>query len=130
MFRQVLLTRVRIVVQSLFQSPPPPGAPGRDRPLEQAGQGDLERLSFLGGRLGLEIGSHCCISAIFHRVGKSLERGMMPYPEPMNTQQVVRRPTLGEGKGQMLHWKAKLASVAVVAALLASFLAEGDGWAW
>jgi hypothetical protein len=30
----------------------------------------------------------------------------------------------------MLHWKAKLASVAVVAALLASFLAEGEGWAW
>jgi hypothetical protein len=30
----------------------------------------------------------------------------------------------------MLHWKAKLAYVAVVAALLASFLAEGEGWAW
>jgi hypothetical protein len=30
----------------------------------------------------------------------------------------------------MLHWKAKLAYVAVIAASLASFLAEGEGWAW
>jgi hypothetical protein len=30
----------------------------------------------------------------------------------------------------MLHWKAKLAYVAVFAVVLASFLAEGEGWAW
>jgi hypothetical protein len=37
---------------------------------------------------------------------------------------------MGEREGKMLHWKAKLAYVATVAALLASFLAEGEGWAW
>jgi hypothetical protein len=47
----------------------------------------------------------------------------------MNTQVVVRRPTREKGR-EMLHWKAKLAYVAVIAALLASFLAEGEGWAW
>jgi hypothetical protein len=30
----------------------------------------------------------------------------------------------------MLHWKAKLTYVLVVAALLASFLGEGEGWNW
>ena len=30
----------------------------------------------------------------------------------------------------MLHWKAKLAYLAVAAAILASFLAEGEGWSW
>jgi hypothetical protein len=54
---------------------------------------------------------------------------MEPLPA-MNTQVVVRRPTLGEREGKMLHWKAKLAYVAVIAASLASFLAEGEGWAW
>jgi hypothetical protein len=37
---------------------------------------------------------------------------------------------MGEREGKMLHWKAKLAYVAVIAASLASFLAEGEGWAW
>jgi hypothetical protein len=31
---------------------------------------------------------------------------------------------------EMLHWKAKLAHVAVVAALLAAFLSDLEGWAW
>jgi hypothetical protein len=30
----------------------------------------------------------------------------------------------------MLHWKAKLSYLLVVAALLASFLGEGEGWHW
>jgi hypothetical protein len=30
----------------------------------------------------------------------------------------------------MLHWKAKLSYLLVVAAVLASFLAEGEGWHW
>jgi hypothetical protein len=30
----------------------------------------------------------------------------------------------------MLHWKAKLTYVLVVAALLASFLAEAEGFTW
>jgi len=30
----------------------------------------------------------------------------------------------------MLHWKVKLAHVAVVAALLAAFLSDLEGWAW
>jgi hypothetical protein len=30
----------------------------------------------------------------------------------------------------MLHWKVNLAHVAVVAALLAAFLADLEGWAW
>jgi hypothetical protein len=30
----------------------------------------------------------------------------------------------------MLHWKVKLANVAVVAALLAVFLGGLEGWAW
>lgn len=30
----------------------------------------------------------------------------------------------------MLHWKAKLSYLLVVAALLASFLAEAEGWSW
>jgi hypothetical protein len=63
-------------------------------------------------------------------MGKSLVRGMMASPSAINTQLVVRRPTLGEREGKMLHWKAKLAYVAVIAAFLASFLAEGEGWAW
>jgi hypothetical protein len=48
----------------------------------------------------------------------------------MDTQVVVRRPTHGRKGREMLHWKAKLAYVAVIAAFLASFLAEGEGWAW
>jgi hypothetical protein len=30
----------------------------------------------------------------------------------------------------MLHWKGKLALLAVAAALLASFLGEGEGFIW
>jgi hypothetical protein len=30
----------------------------------------------------------------------------------------------------MLHWKVKLANVAVVAALLAAFLSDLEGWSW
>lgn len=30
----------------------------------------------------------------------------------------------------MLHWKAKLTYLAVVAALLAAFLGDLEGWAW
>jgi hypothetical protein len=30
----------------------------------------------------------------------------------------------------MLHWKAKLVHVAVIAALLAAFLSDLEGWAW
>jgi hypothetical protein len=30
----------------------------------------------------------------------------------------------------MLHWKAKLSYLLVVAAVLASFLGEGEGWHW
>ncbi len=30
----------------------------------------------------------------------------------------------------MLHWKAKLSYLLAVAALLASFLGEGEGWHW
>jgi hypothetical protein len=30
----------------------------------------------------------------------------------------------------MLHWKAKLTYTLVLAALLASFLAEAEGWTW
>jgi len=55
----------------------------------------------------------------------------MLYPAPMDTQQVVGVRLFWEkGRDKMLHWKAKLAYVAVVATLLASFLAEGEGWAW
>jgi hypothetical protein len=30
----------------------------------------------------------------------------------------------------MLHWKAKLTYALVLAALLASFLGEAEGWSW
>jgi hypothetical protein len=30
----------------------------------------------------------------------------------------------------MLHWKAKLVHVAVVASLLAALLSDLEGWAW
>jgi hypothetical protein len=30
----------------------------------------------------------------------------------------------------MLHWKAKLVQLSLIAAVLASFLAEGEGWGW
>jgi hypothetical protein len=30
----------------------------------------------------------------------------------------------------MLHWKVKLAQVAVIAALIAAFLSDVEGWAW
>jgi hypothetical protein len=30
----------------------------------------------------------------------------------------------------MLHWKAKLVHVGVVASLLAAFLSDLEGWAW
>jgi hypothetical protein len=30
----------------------------------------------------------------------------------------------------MLHWKIKLAQIAVVAALLAAFLSDLEGWSW
>ena len=30
----------------------------------------------------------------------------------------------------MLHWKAKLTYLLVTAALIASFLAEAEGWSW
>lgn len=30
----------------------------------------------------------------------------------------------------MLHWKVKLTYLLVTAALLASFLAEAEGWSW
>jgi hypothetical protein len=55
---------------------------------------------------------------------------MMALLATVNTQLVVRRPTHGRKGREMLHWKARLAYVAVIAALLASFLAEGEGWAW
>jgi hypothetical protein len=30
----------------------------------------------------------------------------------------------------MLHWKVKLVQIAAVAALLAAFLSDLEGWAW
>jgi hypothetical protein len=30
----------------------------------------------------------------------------------------------------MLHWKVKLVHVAVIAALLAAFLSDLEGWSW
>jgi hypothetical protein len=30
----------------------------------------------------------------------------------------------------MLHWKVQLVHVAVIAALLAAFLSDLEGWAW
>jgi hypothetical protein len=34
------------------------------------------------------------------------------------------------GENKMLHWKAKLTYLLVVAALLAGFLGEAEGWHW
>jgi hypothetical protein len=34
------------------------------------------------------------------------------------------------GEDKMLHWKGKLGILAFAAALLASFLGEGDGFYW
>jgi hypothetical protein len=34
------------------------------------------------------------------------------------------------GRDQMLHWKSKLAYLMLAATVLASFLAEAEGWHW
>jgi len=65
----------------------------------------------------------------FHQAcPESLEGGMLcapPYADTSARRRFRTREMIG-----MLHWKVKLAHVAVVAALLAAFLSDLEGWAW
>jgi len=47
-----------------------------------------------------------------------------------STDTAVRPRRLTRERTQMLHWKVKLAHLGVIAALLAAFLSDLEGWAW